>query len=140
MINNKLGNEKIIKMRKSMSEDGWKESENLPKEWIYRYTTRNDSRSLQIIAMDGVIFDSFTSVREYMKSFNGFEENDLAKLSLLQEESWAMTRLEKYVWNNEDKTLPEEWKSRKSGTKLIFLSPEKRRWVILYQPGTYNWD
>ena len=62
-----------------------------------------------------------------MQQQSTLNEGDVKRIEQLMQETENQTRLEKYNWTIEDKTLPQGWKSRKAGSKILFLSPENQQ-------------
>ena len=72
MIKNNFSSEDVNIMRKSMSEDGWRESVHLPKDWIYKNTSKNTTSGVVVLSDEGVVFESYLSVKEFMESSEEF--------------------------------------------------------------------
>ena len=83
MINNQFSDEEIVKMRKSMSEDGWKESEYLPTGWIYKNTRDTDDYGVQILSQKGLAFNSYKTANEYLEFNENYSEEDIMRFSNL---------------------------------------------------------
>ena len=106
-------------MKQSMSEDGWKESELLPEDWLYKKPHGNILKSHpsgKVLSKSGVLFDSLFTSKAYMQQQTDFNESDVKKI-------------EQIIKENKDNTLPEGWKSRKTDLKVIFLSPENQQYL-----------
>lgn len=123
MIKNNCSSEDVKIMRKSMSEDGWKESVYLPKDWIFRETARNSTSGVVVLSAEGVIFESYLSVREFMESSEEFDENDILKIKKLSDEAGKQRRKGETGWK-ENEALPEGWKIMITRTKKHFLAPD----------------
>ena len=136
MIQEKFSDDEIKTMRNSLAEDGWKKSCYLPVDWLYRYErdiTRNYATGVQIISRDGVVFHSYLSACEYMKSCEGFNENDIIKLSKLHEEVSNLKRQYHFEGKKEwqkNENLPHGWKIKVMASgKKFFLSPNGKQFA-----------
>ena len=122
MIREQYPTEEIHIMRKSMTEDGWSESEFLPKDWIYR-DTRGVKGGVKVLSAEGVVFDSYLNVKEFMESSENFDDNDISDINKLCEEAGKLRRRNGNNWT-ESKSLPRGWKMRAlTGGKKFFLDP-----------------
>ena len=109
MINNNFNSEDIKIMRKSMMEDGWMESEYLPKDWIFKDTAKNSTSGVLVLSAEGIKFESYLSVKEFMQSSEQFNENDVENIQKLCDENGKRRRKSETVWKPCE-TLPEGWK------------------------------
>ena len=130
MIKNNYSEEVIIAMKKTLTLEEFEENANLPPGWLYKESsTKNNngiSVSVTIISDKGVIYESFSSVFEMMKSSSVYDEEDAQKLKVFMEEKSSIRRQKFEIWND-DETLPVGWKMRKTTGKVgkyFYLSPE----------------
>ena len=126
MIKANFSSEDVKIMRKSMGEDGWRESVYLPKDWIYKDTAKNSTSGVVVLSDEGVIFESYLSVREFMESSEAFGENDVLKIKQLADEAGKERRKGETGWK-ENETLPEGWKIMITRTQKHFLAPDGLR-------------
>ena len=70
-------------MKQSMSEDGWKESELLPEDWLYKKPHGNILKSHpsgKVLSKSGVFFYSLFTSKAYMQQQTDFNESDVKKI------------------------------------------------------------
>ena len=123
MIKEDFDKEEIKIMKESMGEDGWRESVYLPKGWIYKSTTKNSASGVLVFSDEGLIFESYLSVREFMESSDNFDESDIENIRKLSDEAAKQRRKDDMMWKESD-TLPEGWKIMSTRTQKHFLAPD----------------
>ena len=62
--------------------------------------------------------------RKAMERLAGSSKQVISKFESLMKMFTAKSRAEDYEWDSSDPTIPTGWKSRHSGQRTIFLSPE----------------
>ena len=75
--------------------------------------------------MDG--FESATKMMESNQSI--YNQEDIEALKTFYEIQAGQLRLLRYSWNEDDKSVPEGWKSRCAGSKAFFLSPSGQQFT-----------
>ena len=73
---------------------------------------------------EGERVDGFEPATKMMESNQSlYNREDIEALKTLFEIQAGQLRLLRYSWNEDDKSIPEGWRSRCSGSKTFFLSP-----------------
>ena len=107
-------------MRSTLTLEGFEENENLPSGWLFKENcTRNSSGisvSVVFIAENGEVYESFSAVLELMDLSPVFDEEDILKLKILMNEKSSIRRQTMEIWED-DKSLPDGWKLRKTEGK-----------------------
>ena len=106
--------------------EGFETSPLLPTGWIHRPRATQHG-SVQILSVEGVLYQSFITAKEFMEENSNYGLEDTKNLDKLVELSGNAFRQTVGQWQ-EDITLPEGWKSRISEGKMksekqFFLSP-----------------
>ena len=111
--------------RKGLGLQGWEQHPALPHGWRFKrkgqFTKSSDT--LTLIQPHGEIVEG-TNAAWQLVSRGLLPEEQTFSLKVFLETLAASQRCEKYSWNEGDKSLPEGWKSRQSGAKQFFLSPD----------------
>jgi len=119
LIENKFPNAEVDELRGKLEQDGWKTDAMLPEGWKYKMLKYRQFSFLtpQADKLNGVQAAKKTIQTDYnqdaVENFQNFVEIQA-----------VATRANKYDWNTKDETIPEGWKSRKTGSKLFILSPD----------------
>ena len=123
MIGEHFPSQEIEEMRQCLKHEGWEGHKNLPEGWKMRSKGRHKiSESGTFLSPEGVELKSSVKALEHMKS-NSYSEEDIKGLKMLLGEFSVKGRMANYEWE-EDDTVPHGWKSRVSGQKIFFLSPD----------------
>ena len=111
--------------RKGLGLQGWEQHPALPAGWRFKRRGQfsKSSDTLSLIQPDGEIVEG-TNAAWQLVSRGLLPQDETFSLKIFLETLAASQRFEKYKWNEGDKSLPEGWKSRKTGTKQFFLSPD----------------
>ena len=116
-----LPEEDLERMRGSMVD--WESSELLPRGWLFKILTKKSgSTQTYILSSHGEQYRGRLKALDAIKQQLGEEE--VAQFKMFSDLRSVQTRVEKYEWNEDDKTIPAGWKSRIGGSKYFFLSPE----------------
>ena len=117
MVKRDVSEDDLARMRASMKE--WKTSELLPPKWMYK-TIKN-----------GQNYEFLSDTAKYIKSkikalelITEFGEGAVESFKVFSDIASAKTREKAYDWKEDDKTIPEGWKSKVGGSRSYFLSPE----------------
>ena len=124
LIQNNYPEDGIALMRVLMDDDGWRVSEHLPTNWLFRQTRSKKSGTNLFLSSEGTLFRSFLAVIKFMEGSVDYSQEDSAKINNLLSEASKDFRKTAFVKADSDQNLPEGWKSRTCGTKLFFISPE----------------
>ena len=75
--------------------------------------------------LDG--FEAATKIMEYNESI--YNQEDIEALKTFYEIQAGQLRLLRYSWNEDDKSIPSGWRSRCTGSKTFFLSPNGQQFT-----------
>ena len=81
-----------------------------------------------VLSAEGIKFESYLSVKEFMQSSEQFNENDVENIQKLCDENGKRRRKSETVWKPCE-TLPEGWKIMVTKTQKHFLTPDGIRIV-----------
>ena len=120
--------ENVLEALRSSMVD-WKRSELLPKGWMFRMVRRakrdggDKTHQIEFLDETGAWVRGRIAAKEKMR--NGSPQQ-VQKLQDFFESCTVKARVEGYLWNCEDKTIPAGWKSRVVGEqgRTFYLSPE----------------
>merc|ERR1719509_413842 len=94
MINGRDNQSQIDEMRKCLIKyEGWKESRNLPNNWIFLYkwkvkaSSKDFQQTLKIISDEGLLLESYSAAKALMESNGRFDEDDVKSLESFKEEN-----------------------------------------------------
>ena len=94
MINGSYNRSQIDEMRKCLIKyEGWKESRNLPNNWIFLYkwkvkaSSKDFQQNLKIISDEGLLLESYSAAKALMESNGRFDEDDVKSLESFKEEN-----------------------------------------------------
>ena len=85
-----------------------------------------------VILMDheGEKLDGFEAATKMMESNQSiYNPEDIEALKTFYEIQAGQLRLLRYSWNEDDKSVPDGWKSRCTGSKTFFLSPNGQQFT-----------
>ena len=82
MIKEKFSESNISEMRTSMADNGWKISDCLPKNWLYKVKSKTN-RNIDILSSEGQLLPSYLTANEYIKSSEAYSNDELDKFSKL---------------------------------------------------------
>lgn len=135
MIDNQFPQTVVDQLRKSMEEDGWKTSQHLPLNWIYKViitSSKNYSVNINILSDLAEKFESYLAAIKYLESSPRYGEAEVAGINLLLAENtrdWRRTVFNPMAATNNTSSspqtvvLPEGWKTRQCGSRKYTVSP-----------------
>ena len=111
--------------RKGLKLQGWEEHPALPRGWRFKRKGQfsKSSDTVSLIQPGGEIVEG-TNAAWQLVSRGLLPEEETFSLKVFLETLAASQRSEKYRWTEGDKSVPEGWKSRRTGAKQFFLSPD----------------
>ena len=111
--------------RQGLGLQGWEQHHALPQGWRFKRRGQfsKGSDTILLIKPDGDLVEG-TSAAWQLVSRRVLPEEETFSLKIFLETLAASQRSEKYKWEDGDKSLPEGWKSRQTGAKQFFLSPD----------------
>ena len=109
----------IENVRDSMERDGWKRDTLLPENWMYRSLNH---RALVFITNEGDTLRGVQTCQEFIE--NNYDREEIKNFKSFLDIVSVKGRSNRYTWNDNDGTVPEGWKSRRTETKLYILSPD----------------
>ena len=129
MIQSNCSQDEIEQMRKSMEEDGWKTSDNLPEDWIYKVlitSSKQYSVNISILSDQAVRFESYLAAIKFMENSDFYGKEDIDGVNKLLVENTKDWR--KSIFLSEpakaDHPLPPGWKLRQCGSRNMLVSPQ----------------
>ena len=126
-------------MRNSMMEEGWKTSELLPQDWLFKFSrkvnkgiSRGETTSVDFLSPEGEKFASYLRAIKHMEESSKYDEEDVKKLNQLLDMNSRNARLAIHAQEEEDDDeeskdlhpLPEGWRMRVCGRQNYVISPE----------------
>ena len=105
--------------------EGWEQVQLLPPGWLFKKEENRNFKSIKLFANEGVVFESFLSATEYIKSQREiYIDIDVERINQLARENSARIRSNTYDWTT-DPSLPDGWKMRthngRDGKRVFFL-------------------
>ena len=129
MIENKFDRLEIDQMRLSMEEDGWKTSEHLPTDWIYKViitSSKQYSVNINILSDQADKFESYLSAIKFMESSEKYCDKDIEGVNKLLAENTKDWRKSTFLVDTSkvDHPLPKGWRVRPCGSRNYIVSPQ----------------
>ena len=118
MINMGSPKKDIDAMRSKLVHEGWKRSDLLPQNWVYKIY---GAHSLCIITEEGKEVSSKETTIEYMKNSSKPHQSDaFEKMKMFFDMAFAQKRMLRHGWRD-DQSIPAGWKIN---AKSTLMSPE----------------
>ena len=118
--------EDIDLARQSLALQGWEQHSGLPQAWWYKRKGQGSKHSdiFTFVKPDGSLVEGTNAAWQLVANQGQLPEEEAFSLKVFLETLAASQRSERYDWKEGGKSLPEGWKSRQSGAKEFFLSPD----------------
>ena len=119
--------EEISKMRGGLAEEGWMEDVLLPPNWRFKTVAGGSGpgkEHIKFLTAEGQPLQGIDAALSLVKKSPDFSAKDFDQLKVFVEIVRVRSRSARYDWQSGDPTVPEGWKSRSSGSKKFFLSPD----------------
>ena len=134
VVDNRFPESVVFQLRKSMEEDGWKTSQHLPLNWIYKViitSSKNYSVNINILSDLAEKFESYLAAIKYLESSPRYGEAEVAGINLLLADNtrdWRRTVFNPIAATDNplpslQVALPEGWKTRQCGSRKYTVSP-----------------
>ena len=126
MIKEKYPAMEVEEMRQCLRHEGWETNRNLPKDWRIRSkgSSQKKNDGYTFLSTDGDEFKSAVRAVEHMKDNPDlYDDYEIEALKVFLEECSVLGRMSNFEWER-DETVPSGWKSRLSGQRTLFLSPD----------------
>ena len=120
LISDNYPEAEIEKLRGLMEEkDNWKRDHMLPEHWMY---IKHQHASLVFVTNLGDVLSGVQAAQNLIEA--QYKPDIVANFKNFTDIQAVISRSNRYVWREDDTTVPEGWKSRKTGTKEYILSPD----------------
>ena len=119
--------EEISKMRGGLAEEGWMEDVLLPPNWRFKTVAGGSGpgkEHIKFLTGEGQPLQGIDAALTLVKRSPNFNAREFDQLKVFVEIVRVRSRSARYDWQSGDPTVPEGWKSRSSGSKKFFLSPD----------------
>ena len=114
--------EDIEMMRRAMTIEGWKTSDNLPCHWLFKVGEGGGRKDITILTETGEQFHSYMAAIKYMENSVEFDNNDVGKVNKLLAQVKGGEVVVKE--DQEPSLLPPGWRSRTLGRQTLVVSPD----------------
>ena len=128
--------EEISKMRGGLAEEGWMEDALLPPNWRFKTVAGGSGpgkEHIKFLTAEGQPLQGTDVALNLVKKGPGFDAKEFEQLKVFVEIVRVRSRSARYDWQSGDPSVPEGWKSRSSGSKKFFLSPDGQSFPCRFQ-------
>jgi hypothetical protein len=113
--------EQVAKMKKYMTENGWKTSEHLPEGWIY--STKFKKSIVVFLSEDGEEFESYKAAQIYLESSGKYAQSEVKNFDKLRQLESKEQRRESVQPGPAEAHMPPGW-LRLGGRVPFFIAPD----------------